>query len=272
MKHFRPLYLQNFNVEARGFRLLRLQVNRHLRELDRVEPHAHDNHQILIYLAGGGYQVVEDSGFAVQGGSMVWLAPGVSHAFRETGRTRPLCLVLDFLGPASAASSRVEVVQLSQRERNELREHASDLMRQPTAAPEEAASLRASGRVLMLLDLALGRLGMARHGAEAPPSPVVRSVRRQLQDAASRHLPLADLSRRIGYQPDYLNRLLRQSTGLTLGQMRAQKLLEEAEKRLAAGRPVGDVAEELGFSDQNYFARWFRKQTGLAPTRWRGGG
>ncbi|NBV84420.1 AraC family transcriptional regulator, partial [bacterium] len=24
-----------------------------------------------------------------------------------------------------------------------------------------------------------------------------------------------------------------------------------------------------GFQDQNYFSRWFRKQTGLAPTKWR---
>jgi AraC-like DNA-binding protein len=29
------------------------------------------------------------------------------------------------------------------------------------------------------------------------------------------------------------------------------------------------VADRAGFQDQNYFSRWFRKQTGLTPTKWR---
>jgi AraC family transcriptional activator of pobA len=33
---------------------------------------------------------------------------------------------------------------------------------------------------------------------------------------------------------------------------------------------VGDVAEAVGMLDQNYFARWFRQQTGRVPSAWRG--
>jgi len=29
------------------------------------------------------------------------------------------------------------------------------------------------------------------------------------------------------------------------------------------------AAEAAGFTDQNYFARWFKKQTGVTPMAWR---
>jgi AraC family L-rhamnose operon transcriptional activator RhaR len=78
------------------------------------------------------------------------------------------------------------------------------------------------------------------------------------------------LARRVGLQKDYLNRLVRRACGLTLGQWRDRELLRAAESKLRRGLTVIDVAGELGFNDSSYFARWFRKQTGLTPVQWRG--
>jgi AraC family L-rhamnose operon transcriptional activator RhaR len=78
----------------------------------------------------------------------------------------------------------------------------------------------------------------------------------------------AELAKRVGLQKDYLNRLVRRATGLTLGQWRDRELLRAAEASLRQGHRVAVVASDLGFSDANYFARWFRKQTGLSPSHW----
>jgi len=72
-----------------------------------------------------------------------------------------------------------------------------------------------------------------------------------------------------GYQHDYLNRLLKEHEGLTLGQLRAHKLLARVQRLLRQAGSIAEVAEAVGFDDPNYFARWFRKQTGLSPSRWR---
>jgi AraC-like DNA-binding protein len=56
---------------------------------------------------------------------------------------------------------------------------------------------------------------------------------------------------------------------MTLGQLRAKILLARAEAILKGTATVGTIAGELGFTDANYFARWFRKQTGKSPTQWR---
>jgi len=72
----------------------------------------------------------------------------------------------------------------------------------------------------------------------------------------------------VGLQKDYLNRLIRSGTGLTLGQWRAKKILAEVEKELRRGGKMVEVAERCGFMDANYFTRWFRRQTGMTPKAW----
>jgi AraC family L-rhamnose operon transcriptional activator RhaR len=71
-----------------------------------------------------------------------------------------------------------------------------------------------------------------------------------------------------GYHRDHLNRLVKKETGLTLGQFRMQLRLEKAKDLLSSGVQVGNVATMVGFLDQSYFARWFRRQTGQPPSRW----
>jgi AraC family L-rhamnose operon transcriptional activator RhaR len=73
----------------------------------------------------------------------------------------------------------------------------------------------------------------------------------------------------LGYHPDYLSRLVRAETGLGLGRLAAQVRLQRAQKFLLKHALVRDAAAEAGFFDQNYFARWFRKQTGRTPLEWK---
>lgn len=79
---------------------------------------------------------------------------------------------------------------------------------------------------------------------------------------------LATVVQRSGYQRDHLNRLVKKATGLTLGQYRAQARLTKAKELLAQGLQVASVAAAVGLADPNYFARWFRRQTGQRPSTW----
>jgi AraC family L-rhamnose operon transcriptional activator RhaR len=81
-------------------------------------------------------------------------------------------------------------------------------------------------------------------------------------------LPISNVVSRSGYHRDHLNRLIKKETGLTLGQVRAQKRLVKAKELLSKGVQVGNAAAMVGMTDQSYFARWFRRQTGQRPSRW----
>ncbi|PIF43737.1 AraC-like DNA-binding protein [Chryseobacterium sp. 52] len=70
----------------------------------------------------------------------------------------------------------------------------------------------------------------------------------------------------------HLNDIVRISRGTTVKKMIAQRLLLEAKRELSFGAlTVKEIAFKLGFSDASYFSRFFKKQTGQNPDRFKTG-
>jgi AraC-like DNA-binding protein len=73
-----------------------------------------------------------------------------------------------------------------------------------------------------------------------------------------------------GDSPVQLNRAIKEVTGKTASEIIIERLILEA-KRLLLFSDLSnkEVAYKLGYEDPSYFARIFRKRTGLAPTDFR---
>lgn len=77
----------------------------------------------------------------------------------------------------------------------------------------------------------------------------------------------------LNYNPNYLNRLMIQHTGMTLHQYLLKTRLEHAMTLLhTTDRPVNDIALELGFHSLSHFSNYFKKETGTTPVLYRRGG
>lgn len=75
---------------------------------------------------------------------------------------------------------------------------------------------------------------------------------------------------RLGLTPKRLNEILKQRFGSTLTQLLHNRLVLEAKREIAYGRKnMKEIAFELGFSDQAYFSRFFKVQTGMTPESFR---
>ncbi|HEY4107518.1 helix-turn-helix domain-containing protein [Puia sp.] len=67
-----------------------------------------------------------------------------------------------------------------------------------------------------------------------------------------------------------LNRLSKFHFGKTLTNLIADRLIIEAKRELyLTARPVKEIAFQLGYDDEFYFSRFFRKQTGISPQTFR---
>jgi AraC-like DNA-binding protein len=249
-----PLLVQKIEIHALGFVLRKLQLNRH--RATEVPAHKHLYYQLVLYLAGEGVQILREKRVEARAGDLFIIPPGVVHGFALSGHSRPLCLVLEY---ESRPSSRVLHRQLPQQSLNEL--HA--LLAHVPAKGRLALSNYPA--VLSVVARLLEPPQADQRPVVAPPSPLVSRVRESLRAAK----PLAEIARESGYVRDALSRRLKREHGLGLRGLRDQERLQLAQVALQETAHIGSAAAKAGFDDPNYFARWFRKQTGLTPSEWR---
>jgi AraC-like DNA-binding protein len=269
MKTYQPLVLQKLDIRIPHLHVRRLAVHRHLPETTDVKPHGHSFAQCLLYLSGRGIQEIAGRTHPIETGSAVFLPPGMNHAFHREANRRPICMVLDFDWRGSGARP-AQVLPVPTGRLHELRQLLARLVglqRQPGPAP----SIQMSAVILTILEHLLTATVFHEIAPSGFQSPVARKLDRLLSAPETASEPLGALASKAGYQPDYLNRLLKQHDGLTLGQLRARKRLAHAQQLLRQSGSIAEVATAVGYGDPNYFARWFRKQTGRTPSRWRTG-
>lgn len=80
----------------------------------------------------------------------------------------------------------------------------------------------------------------------------------------------SDIETLTGYNSDYVERILKRSTGKTLSEYGRTFLLKKAADMLTeTNKKVGDICETLGYSNRNYFNKLFMKEYGMTPLTYR---
>jgi AraC family transcriptional regulator, transcriptional activator of pobA len=70
---------------------------------------------------------------------------------------------------------------------------------------------------------------------------------------------------------NHLNKVLKETTGLTTTELIAGRLLQEAKALLLqTDWTIAEIADSLGFSDFAHFAKFFKSQTAVPPAAFRG--
>jgi len=249
-----PILIQKIEIHALGFVLRQLQLNRH-RETE-VASHAHPYAQLILYLSGEGWQTINGRRRAARAGDLFIIPAGAPHGFAVQQRSRPLCLVLDY-EVEGAARTRPVHRHLPQATLNEL--HTL------------LARLPAKGRLTLadypaILTVVARLLG---HAPAVPEPGAEPSLFEKVRGLLHSPAPLARVARTAGYHPDHLSRRLKRESGLGLRALRDQLRLEAAQNALRRAPTVAEAATQAGFDDPNYFARWFRRQTGRTPSAWK---
>ena len=80
-----------------------------------------------------------------------------------------------------------------------------------------------------------------------------------------------DYAGQLAVHVNHLNRVLKESTGLTTTALLGQRAAQEAKMLLRhTSWTVSEVADSLGFADAAHFCNFFKRQTGLVPGAFRG--
>lgn len=101
--------------------------------------------------------------------------------------------------------------------------------------------------------------------------PQIDAILAYIQLHITEPLPRERLQAEFHFHPNYINRLIRRATGMSLHQYIAETRIQKAKDLLtSSAMPIGEIAQSLCFYDSSHFSATFQKHTGVTPSFFRG--
>ena len=103
-------------------------------------------------------------------------------------------------------------------------------------------------------------------------SPQIQRAISYINANLSMQLNIPDIADAVYLAVSSLTKKFKAETGMTLGTYITKCLMSEAEQLLLnTDASLQEISEKLGFGDQAYFGRWFKKRFGMTPSQYRQG-
>lgn len=101
-------------------------------------------------------------------------------------------------------------------------------------------------------------------------SPVVRSAILYIEQNYPHKLTLDDVAAHVFLNRSYLSQLFKKEMNIPFGDYLESVRLQKAKNLIRnSNKPMSEIAEVTGFSNQNYFTKVFKKATGVSPLKYR---
>lgn len=82
-------------------------------------------------------------------------------------------------------------------------------------------------------------------------------------------ISLNDVAAEVGLHPVYFSKIFKDEIGLSYSDYLNQVKIEASKDFLINDSPLAEVAQLVGFNDQSYFTKIFKKYEGLSPLKWK---
>jgi len=111
----------------------------------------------------------------------------------------------------------------------------------------------------------------ARAGGGDEQAALAASVQGYIDAHFPKPITTSTIAAALRYNPDYLERVFRTRTKMSILDALHQKRINVARASLhnEAGKNINEIAFECGYSDPGYFRRMFKRLTGLTPREFR---
>jgi AraC family transcriptional activator of pobA len=247
-------------------------------------PHRHDYHELIWTRAGEGSHLIDGEPAPVVPGTVLLIGRGQVHVFqRARGLTGAVVRFGGELlhegaaarhdpawlfagpGPRTVAVPPAEVDRL---------EAVIDALAAESRRPLDGASLDLQRHFLAGLLLWVERWYDAgrtrRRAGDDAEVELYRRFAALLERDFARHHDAGHYADALAVPPAAVSRALSHVTGRATKDLITDRVMQEAARLLGfTDLSVGEVAFRVGFTDQLYFSRAFKRRHGAAPTAYR---
>lgn len=250
----------------------------------RLKPHFHEFFQMYL-LQGDAMVMLDFQEFRAEGATTVFISPGQVHTVRpETGlqgwtvsftqafhdhETPPPSALLEL--PLFLPDDAPPWLRVPLSHQPEIAPLFHELCEEyERGLPDAEALMRATLRLLLLR---LGRL----HAREAPArgrpnrgQALMRGFYLDLEKYFRTETEVGGYALRLGVTANHLNDVVREQAGHSAGELIRRRRMLDAKRLLShSDLSVSEIGYTLGFEDPSYFARFFRRHEGVAPSVFR---
>ncbi len=247
--------------------------------------HGHSFYHLVLFTSGGGSHTIDFRRYPVRAGQMYFMVPGQVHSWDFEGVVDGYvvnfseALFQDFLVdnqylerfPFLSGADTAPVVQLEEPAARQAAEVLEALVLEGEG-PQPFGKDKARLLLLSLFILVTRAAGTA----DAPADPahptllVLHNFRKLLNRYYHQYKLPKDYAAMLYVTPNHLNALCQDLLGKSAGEVIRERILLEAKRLLVnADAGIADIAYRLGFTDNSYFTKFFKKYTGITPEAFR---
>lgn len=250
-----------------------------------IRPHKHDALIQILYVTEGSAEVLLDhTKVFMTAPCLIWIPAQTVHGFNfsdtvngpaVTAAQRPLESLLSVTSPDLISLIRKPAVMALE----DASQHGQTLMPLFLAIEREARIQSAGQHTAGMALLTAVCVHMARLckvnetvdlTASSRKNAQLERFRVMVEENFKQHLPIASYSDPLGVTPGQLSRLCREVWGMSSLDVINARVVHEAQRELVySGNTIKQIAYYLGFADETYFCRFFRKHTTLSPRAFR---
>lgn len=281
-----PVYSINTFNKGNGksmlFQVELFDANRHFKV---SYPHRHDFYEILYLNNGSGIHIIDSNEYLIKPPCIFFLSPGQAHKldlshdiegyiflfapefylFDQKDKNRllefPFFFPIDQNNPPLYISEpeNIEFIEML------FKRGCWETERDVKNSDEIVRS------VLDLLLLTCNSLYPQQEVTSKSRGHIlVKNFLVKIEENFHKNLNVSEYADMLAITPHHLTQVVKQYTGKTSTQFLQEKLILEIKKMLIhSNLSMSDIVDQLNFSDQSYFTKFFKKHTGVTPLDFR---
>jgi len=282
-----PVYsLQIFSSPERSRQQFQVEVFDANRHFAVKYPHRHDFYEVLYLSKGSGFHVIDGNKYDIQPPCVFFMSPGQAHKLEFSNDIEGYIFIFT-----------AEFYLINQNNQNRLIEFPFFFTIRQDNPPilltkkenvtfletlfqkgigELANKENYSVELLRsILDLILTFCSTIYTSSEPQPAKgkghiVVKKFLQLVEENYQYNLSVADYADKMALTPNHLTQTVSQLTGKTSSQIiKAKQILEIKRLLVHTNMNVTEIANQLNFPDQSYFAKFFKRETGFSPLQYR---
>ena len=282
-----PVYsLHNFSSTGEMTNQFQVEVFDANRHFSVKYPHRHDFFEVLYLSKGSGFHVIDGNKYEIKPPCVFFMSPGQAHKIEFSNDidgyififTADFYLInqnnqnrlIEFPFFFTIRQDNKPLVLNSKKDVYFLKKLFKREIDKKKKGENFSIDLLRSVLDLILTSCAVLYKSDEKRFSKGRGHIVVKKFFQLVEENYKNNLSVNEYASRLAITPNHLTQTVNQLTGKTSLQIIKSKQLLEIKRLLVhTNLSVTEIAHQLNFSDQSYFTKFFKRETGISPLQYR---